>query len=64
MTYSQKPNNAYWTTKSVGPFLRNMHTKLERWCNVHFGNDNYCSDGQHYSFRNKKDAETFALRWL
>ena len=64
MTYSQHTDTAYWTTKSVGPFLRNMHEKVERWCNMHFGYNNYCTDGLHYSFRNKRDADEFAQRWL
>lgn len=64
MTYSECHNNAHWTTKTVGPFLRKMHDKVERWCDIYLGNNNYCSDGYHYSFKYKKHAEMFALRWL
>ena len=64
MTYSNTINIAQWTTRTVGPYLKTMRERVEGWCDVHFGNDNYCSDGFHYAFRHKRDAESFAYKWL
>lgn len=64
MTYSKNINVAHWSTRTVGPYLKSMRQKVEGWCDMHFGYDNYCSDGMHYFFKNKKDAELFAYKWL
>lgn len=62
-------NNIYkvdstWTETHIDPFMKKMQSRIEGWCDLTFGVDNYYTNGYRYFFKFKEHAEMFVIRWL